>query len=166
MNRIAEMTPRPSLNPLPAIFAVDDDEGDRLLFLRAVGEAKLPYPCRLFTAGEHLLDALIDVLRGAAAPVVCFIDVKMAGMSGLDVLRWIRAQHALDAMPVVMLSSSDHPENLAEAHQFGAQCYIAKFPPADQLREIITSAERYFTAAHGGSAFSVACNLLHGETVS
>lgn len=151
-----------SLNPIDAglIYCVDDDDGDRALFRRALEGAGLHCECRSFHAGEELLDALIGVMRGAPAPIACFVDIKMAGMSGLDVLRWIRAQRALDSIPVVMLSSSDDPQFLSEAHHFGAQCYVTKFPPAEHLAEIITEARRYAAAAMGNTAFALPCNLL------
>jgi two-component system response regulator len=150
----------------PTVFAVDDDESDRRLFLRAMTDAGMPHRCRLFACGDDLLDALIDVLRGAAAPSACFVDVKMAGMSGLDVLRWIRAQPGLNGIPVIMLSSSDDPQFLSEALQFGAQCYAAKFPGAGQLREILSAAERHTAAATCCSAFQLPCNLLVASRVS
>lgn len=149
----------------PAIFLVDDDESDRLLFLRAMADARLPYRGKVFGCGDDLLDALIDVLRGAPAPLACFIDVKMAGMSGLDVLRWIRAQSALNRIAVIMLSSSDDPQFLSEAVQFGAQCYATKFPGPEQLREIVNAAERHAAAASCCSAFQLPCNLLVANRV-
>jgi two-component system, response regulator len=145
---------------LDPIFAVDDEEHDRQLFLRALAAAGIENPCRQFTCGCEMLDALIDVLRGDRAPVACFVDVKMARMTGLDVLRWIRAQQALHEVPVVMLSSSEASDHIAEAMLHGAQCYTAKFPAPDQLREIFANAKRFTAAACGSSTFPVACNLL------
>jgi CheY-like chemotaxis protein len=145
---------------LAAIFAVDDEDNDRRLFLRALAAAEIEHPCRQFTCGYEMLDALIEVLRGAPLPIACFIDVKMAGMSGLDVLRWIRAQQALREMPVIMLSSSEAPDHIDEAMLHGAQCYTAKFPGPEHLRQIIENAQRFTAAACGGSAFQLPCNLL------
>lgn len=145
------------------VYAVDDEETDRELFVRALREAGANCRCRVFASGDELLDALIDVLRGAPPPVACFIDVKMAGMSGLDVLRWIRAQPGLRSVAVIMLSSSDAPSYLAEAMQFGAQCYAAKFPAPDQLREILRAAKCHAATASCASAFELPCNLLVGS---
>lgn len=144
----------------PAIFLVDDEAPDRLLFQRALAEARVALPCRVFSCGDDLLEALLGVLRGAPAPLACFIDVRMAGMSGLDVLRWIRAQPNLNRIAIVMLSSSDDPQFLSEALQFGAQCYTTKFPGPDQLRDILAAAERHAAAASCCSAFQLPCNLL------
>jgi CheY-like chemotaxis protein len=144
------------------IFAVDDEADDRSYFARLVGAPGLEYPCRVFPAGEEMIDALLLVLRGAAPPLACFIDVKMSGMNGFDVLRWIRCQRPLDDVPIVMLSSSDDPQKLSEARGFGAQCYIAKFPTPLQLRSVILEAQRFSTARAREASFHLPYNLLVG----
>jgi CheY-like chemotaxis protein len=148
--------PSSRLRPL---FMVDDEEVDQLLFGRLVREAKIANPVRVFSRGDELIDALIGVLRGTAAPLACFVDVRMPGMNGFDVLRWIRCQHSLDGMPVVMLSSSEELRDLNEARHDGAQCYLAKFPAASQLQEIVMEAER-MAAVSPEHAFKLSCNLL------
>jgi CheY-like chemotaxis protein len=150
--------------PLPrsaarSLFLVDDDEDDQMLFTRLLRETGISHPARIFSRGEEMIDALIEVLRGAAPPLVCFVDVRMPGMNGFDVLRWIRCQHALDGMPVVMLSSSEEARDVNEAAHYGAQCYLAKFPTGAQLHEIVAEAERV-AAASPDHAFKLACNLL------
>lgn len=150
-------------NLLPServIFAADDEAGDRLLLARLLEQPGLEYPCRFFSSGEEIMDALLTVLRGAPAPLACFIDVKMAGMSGFDVLRWVRCQDALDSVPVIMLSSSDDPQKLNEARGVGAQCYVGKFPSATELRNIVTEAQRYSADRSTPAAFHLPCNLL------
>ena len=141
------------------LFLVDDEEADRTAFCRLLRDSNIPNSCRVFAHGEELIDALIEVLRGAPLPLACFLDVRMPGMNGFDVLRWIRCQHALDDMAVVMLSSSEEPAHLAEANHFGAQCYLSKFPDAAQLLEIIRAAERAAEASCA-NAFKLQCNLL------
>lgn len=148
------------------IFAVDDEASDRQILERLLQQPGLEYGCRLFSSGDEIIDALLKVLRGQTPPLACFIDVKMAGMSGFDVLRWIRCQDVLDSVPVIMLSSSDDPQKLNEARGVGAQCYVAKFPSAGELRAIITEAQRYTEDHAAPAAFRLPCNLLlgHGAT--
>ncbi|HUR59904.1 MAG TPA: response regulator [Opitutaceae bacterium] len=141
------------------LFMVDDEEIDRLLFQRLLAQTGVDYPCRQFSSGEQLIDALITVLRGATPPIACFVDVRMSGMTGFDVLRWIRCQRALDDIAVVMLSSSEEPHDLSDALYFGAQCYVAKFPAAPQLREILDEADAVASAARD-RPFKINCNLL------
>lgn len=129
------------------------------MFERTLREARVPNPLRAFRHGEDLIDALIGILRGAPPPVACFVDVKMTGMSGFDVLRWIRCQGALDDVPVIMLSSSEAPHDLTEALYYGAQCYLAKFPAPEQLRDVVQQAETMAEATLT-RPFRVPCNLL------
>lgn len=144
----------------PAVFCVDDDPDDRQLFAELLRRAGCSQACRFFDSGEALLDGLLEVLRGAREPVACFMDVKMTGMSGLDVLRWIRCQRDLDTVPVIMMSSFDRAEAVADALRCGAQCFIKKFPPLAQLREIMGEARRFGRARSPADAFPVECNLL------
>ena len=130
-----------------------------MVFQRLLTQAGVEHPCRQFSSGEQLIDALISVLRGAPPPLACFVDVRMSGMTGFDVLRWIRCQHALDDISVVMLSSSEEPHDLSDALYFGAQCYVAKFPAAQQLREILDEADAVASAARA-RPFKLSCNLL------
>lgn len=142
------------------IFAVDDELDDRLIFSRLVQKAGLAQPCLSFASGDEMIDALLGVLRGNVPPLACFIDVKMAGMSGFDVLRWIRCQDRLDSVPVIMLSSSDDPQKLHEARGVGAQCYVTKFPSPQELQAIMASARSYAEDRATPAAFRVPCNLL------
>lgn len=153
---------RPRTPAASIVFCVDDDAADRQLFGRLLQQPGLDYPCHTFGCGEDLLDALLNVLRGAPPPLACFVDVKMDGMSGFDVLRWIRCQHALDCVPVIMMSSCEDPAVLVDAASSGAQCYVAKFPTAAQLRELMYEAERYSAAHSSAGAFQVPFNLLRG----
>ena len=150
---------RPPTGSRP-IFLVDDNDDDRMLFCRLLQQSQIANPCRVFGHGEDAIDALIAVLRGGPVPLTCFLDVRMPGMNGFDVLRWIRCQHPLDEMPVVMLSSSDEARDLHEANCSGAQCYLSKFPSATELAAIVHEAERAAINAPGG-AFKLPCNLLY-----
>jgi CheY-like chemotaxis protein len=146
------------------IFSADDCAADRLLFARLLEQRSPEYLCDFFTSGEEMIGALITVLRGAPAPLACFIDVRMGGMSGIDVLRWIRCQNALEAMPVIMLSSSDDPQTLSEVYGYGAQCFVSKFPNATELRAVLAEAERYAQDRATPLAFHLPCNLLGHQT--
>jgi CheY-like chemotaxis protein len=160
-NRTYPLMETPERNGLFArpVFMVDDEPEDRTAFAQLLKCAEEEYVAQLFARGEDLIDALLRVLRGAAAPLVCFVDVKMAGMSGFDVLRWIRCQQALADLPVVMLSSADDPDKLVEAKRVGAQCYIVKFPTVSQLRELLREAER-FPEKQAVAPFKLRYNLL------
>jgi CheY-like chemotaxis protein len=147
------------------ILAVDDDEDDIELMRRLFRKAGVIRPVEVFREGEELIAALTTLIGKedqGAIPLLCFLDVKMPSINGHEVLHWIRDQPQLDRLAVVMLSSSEHPEDVKQAAEGGAQCYLAKYPRADVLKSVLDEAER---VSKSGAAvckewFGVTANLL------
>jgi two-component system response regulator len=134
-------------NLLRPIVAVDDEEDDRFFFSRLLRKAGVALPVRTFAGGGEAKKALTAAHASGIRPCACFLDVKMPGVTGFDVLAWIRANGAFDRLPVFMLSSSDHPSDLRRAEELGAQGYFRKHPSEAEVRQIIT----LVTSAAGGT---------------
>ena len=56
----------------------------------------------------------------------------MPKKSGFEVLEWIRRQRLFKSLPVLMLTSSEHPADMEKARQLAADDYLLK--PADPLK--------------------------------
>lgn len=152
----------PPPQPRSVIAAVDDDEDDIDLMRMLFRKAAIRNPFHVYQRGEEVIAAL-SALKDSAHPVLpllCFLDVKMPAMNGHDILKWIRAQPELNGMPVVMLSSSEHPTDVERAAENGAQCYLAKYPQPAVLRQVIEEAERFVNGAPAGECFRLPANLL------
>jgi DNA-binding NtrC family response regulator len=72
-----------------------------------------------------------------------FLDIKMPGMDGLEVLQRIRASH--DALPVVMISGHATVSTAVEATRLGAFDFIEK--PLASERVLVTVATPSTAAA-------------------
>jgi CheY-like chemotaxis protein len=131
---------------LPLIIAIDD-EADDIFFLRhIIQKTAVPHRFQPFANGEAAVGGLSSMLAGETAfdlPLVCFLDVKMAAMTGFDVLRWIRGQKGLDALPVIMISSSDDPQDVDQARELGAQGYLKKYPSAAAMKTVLDEAREF-----------------------
>lgn len=66
------------------------------------------------------------VKRAPGRPTVVLLDVKMPRLDGLEVLRQVKADEQLKAMPVVMLTSSQDERDVRESYQLGANAYVVK----------------------------------------
>jgi DNA-binding NarL/FixJ family response regulator len=75
-------------------------------------------------------------------PDVCLLDITMQGIDGIETLRRIRV--ADPSARVVMLTSSEAPEDLSQAVAAGAAGYVTKNVEHDELVQAIRS-------AHAGS---------------
>ncbi len=130
---------------LPLIIAIDDEPDDIFFLRHTLGKVDLPHNFQSYANGEAAMVALTSIASTGSAsfPLVCFLDVKMIGLSGFDVLKWIRAQRPLDALPVVMYSSSDHPQDVDLARELGAQAYVKKYPSASAMRTLLDEARDF-----------------------
>lgn len=88
----------------------------------------------------------LTLLRSITADVI-LMDLRMPGMSGLDVIRAINSQ--LEAPAVIVLTSFGTDEDIYQCVGAGAQGYVLKDTPQDELLEAIHSVykkKRYFPA--------------------
>ncbi|HEY0063916.1 MAG TPA: response regulator [Telluria sp.] len=66
------------------------------------------------------------LLDGGLAPAICFCDVRMPRMSGIELLEKIKAHPTYAALPVVLVSSASDRETVLQAVRLGAVGYILK----------------------------------------
>jgi CheY-like chemotaxis protein len=146
------------------ILAVDDDDDDIDLMRLLFRKAGVTHPVEVYRQGEDLIDALTALVAKPRdnIPLLCFLDVKMPTISGHELLRWMRQKPELDHLSVVMLSSSEHPEDVKQAAEGGAQCYLAKYPHPSVLKGVLEEAERLASrgAAVSKEWFALQANLL------
>lgn len=130
---------------VPAILVAEDDAQHRLLIRAALAAAKLANPVQLVSDG----DAAIAYLAGAGTPsnghqhplpVLVLLDVHMPGVSGLEVLAWLRAQPGrLGQIPTVLLTASDDEADIDGAFAAGATSYLVKPVGFDALVDVVRS---------------------------
>ena len=128
------------MNGLGRILLVEDDPKDIDLTLRALAQYNLANEVVVARDGEEALDYLFHrgdfETRSTDNPAVLLLDLKLPQVPGLDVLKWMRSQPALVEIPVVILSSSKHEEDVSTAYGLGANAYLVKPSDRGQLQRI------------------------------
>ena len=115
---------------LKSILLVEDDPQDVQLMLAALEQHHLADSVFVVHDGAEALDYLY--YRGAFAhrsrgyPVLVLLDLKMPKVNGLEVLKTIKSDELLKAIPVVVLSSSREISDLAECYRHGVNGYVVK----------------------------------------
>ncbi len=71
----------------------------------------------------------------------CFI-LKLTGISGFEVLSWLRGQPKFDGLPVLILTASIHPEDRARALALGADAFVVKSVDFDDLQLLVQALNR------------------------
>lgn len=78
-----------------------------------------------------------QMLTGGLHPALCCCDVRMPGMSGIDLLRRLRAEPRLRNIPVLLVTSASDKQTVTDAIALGASGFIVKpFQSADLLRKV------------------------------
>ena len=59
-------------------------------------------------------------------PDIILLDVKLPGMNGFELLRIIKGRPETKRIPVIILTTSKHDEEIAKGYDYGANSYIVK----------------------------------------
>lgn len=108
------------------IFIIDDDQGVLDSFDAMLGDN---YPLILVNNGNEALK-----LIGRRTPRLLFLDIKMPGSNGMEVLRRIREKKLEVEVVLITALPQDHYEALA--HQYGIYKYLRKPLDVDEVEEI------------------------------
>ena len=114
-----------------AVLYAEDDPDDRLLADMACHDCGAANPVVFVENGIEALEYLRHTGRhsrqaGWLQPGLVLLDLNMPGMGGIETTRIVRADPSLRHMPVVMLTTSAAPEDIAASYDAGASSYIIK----------------------------------------
>lgn len=124
------------------ILYVEDEEDDVFLLRHSFKQAGIANPLLSLGDGE----AALEYLSGAGEysnradyplPVLLLLDINLPMVSGLEVLKWLRAQPGYRVLPVLILSSSSQDSDIMRAYELGANGYLVK---PSGLQKLVTLA--------------------------
>lgn len=112
------------------ILLVEDNPDDEALTLRALKKGHVANLVVVVRDGEEALEYLFRTGRYAdlkdPLPEVIMLDLKLPKVSGLEVLKQLRANPATRLIPVAILTSSREDRDLIEGYSLGANSFIVK----------------------------------------
>ncbi|HEV7476477.1 MAG TPA: nitrogen regulation protein NR(I) [Burkholderiales bacterium] len=113
------------------VWIVDDDRSIRWVIEKALSREGIAFSS--FSSAQEALDAL-----AGSAPEVLVSDVRMPGMSGLELLQTVKQRHP--AVPVIVMTAYSDLDSAVAAFQGGAYEYLPKPFDVDQAVELIRRA--------------------------
>src|SRR5665647_1552177 len=121
------------------ILLVEDNEGDIVLTLEALKEAKVVNGVHVVKDGEAALQYLRkeDIYKNMETPDLILLDINLPKVNGLEVLTEIKKDKDLMTMPVVMLTTSDSEKDILESYQRHANCYITKSADFEKFMQVV-----------------------------
>jgi chemotaxis family two-component system response regulator Rcp1 len=132
---------------LPAeILLVEDNAADVRLMQEVLKECGLTGKLSIVRDGEQALAFLHQQgsFQKCPRPALILLDLNLPRKSGRAVLAAIKQDQLLRRIPVIVLSSSTLPADIAEAYDLHANCYIPKPVDLDQLLRIGKQIEAFW----------------------
>jgi two-component system response regulator len=112
------------------ILLVEDNASDEKLTLRAFKKGNIENEIVVVRDGREALDYLLGSPAPGGAeprlPALVLLDLNLPMISGLEVLRRLRADERTRFLPVVILTSSKEDEDLISGYALGANAYVRK----------------------------------------
>ena len=108
---------------------------DHPMFRAAVSQALRSVVDGARVAEAASQNSLESVLAAEGSVDLVLLDLTMPGAMGFSSLIWLRGEYP--DLPVIVISSNDHPRTVRRAQQFGAAGFVSKAAPADVLGQAV-----------------------------
>lgn len=102
-----------------SILIVEDDPFTRAVLGRRL--EKCGYRVTAVASAEVAID---ELKRGL--PAIVLLDIKLPGMSGLELLEWLRGEYRTRGLPVILISALKENKDIVRGLELGANDYVAK----------------------------------------
>src|SRR6201993_78205 len=134
---------------LATIVLVEDEATDATLLRRAFAKAKVMNPIVHLKNGDEALAYLAGVGKyndriKHPIPALILLDLKMPGMTGLQLLQWMRTNREVRRIPVVVLTSDEAARTINAAYDLGANSYLVKPGDPEQVARLVETVQRYW----------------------
>jgi CheY-like chemotaxis protein len=123
------------------ILLVEDDPNDTLLLERTISRFNVGRSLQVVPNGEMAIAYLdgqseFEDRERYPVPTLLFLDLKLPGLSGFEVLTWVRRQPRLSKMQVVVLTGSRKSLDIYRAYELGATSYLVKPIKPEDIAEL------------------------------
>ena len=110
------------------VIVVEDNADDRDLLLRQLKKSGMDGHVKFIADGREAFDFLTGPRASVLAEelIAIFLDLKLPSMGGVELLRRIRTSDNLRKLPVIVMTSSNDPKDIAECRRLKVTNYVAK----------------------------------------
>jgi len=109
------------------IIIAEDNEGHVLLVKKNLRRAGIKNEILHFGNGQDLLDFLFQQGENQnGKQYLLLLDIRMPKVDGIEALRQIKQDKRFQKMPVIMLTTTDNPQEIDKCYELGCNVYITK----------------------------------------
>jgi len=139
------MSPPQLLNAIDVLL-VDDDPGDTLMIREAFEDNKVRNRLTCVTDGVQAIEYLRREGQhaGVPRPDLILLDLNLPRKDGREVLAEIKADDDLQAIPVVVLTTSQAEEDVLRSYKLHANAYVTKPVDFERFIEVVRQIDEFF----------------------
>lgn len=128
------------------ILLVEDNEGDIVLTMEALDDARILNKVYVKRDGAEALDFLYSMIDNNTSelPDLILLDINLPKIDGKEVLHKIKTHPTLKKIPVVMLTTSSSEVDILESYNNHANCYIIKPVDLNKFFNIVKAIENFW----------------------
>ena len=111
------------------VLVIEDSNEDYTAILRAFERASADVDISRSETGDEALEKLREVALGgkfAQLPQLILLDLNLPGSDGREILSEIKSDESLKMIPVVVLTTSTNPRDVADCYRKGVSGYCTK----------------------------------------
>lgn len=108
------------------ILIIEDNPDDEALLMRQLKKAGLQEHVKAIHDGAKALAYFTDERVALQDLVAVFLDLKLPRVSGLEILEAIRAGERTQHLTVIVMTSSNSPQQMEKCKELGVSCYVQK----------------------------------------
>jgi DNA-binding response OmpR family regulator len=121
------------------ILLVEDNPSDVELVRTAFSELGIPAEYTVYHDGDEAIDGLLGMVHDEVHPHLVLLDLNLPRTSGHEVLDRLRELPYFDTVPVIVLSTSNHPVDRSRSLAAGADDYLVKPPRYEELLALVAN---------------------------
>ena len=114
------------MNAVRRILIIEDNRDDEELLLRQLKKAQLDRHVQVIHHGGKALAYLTNARNDCENLAAIFLDLKLPTVSGIKILEAIRSDEGLRKLIVIVMTSSNDPEELKRCKELGVSCFVEK----------------------------------------
>lgn len=128
------------------ILLVEDEPGDAYLTTEALKSAKIINEVHLVEDGVQAMAFLQREAPYADAPRpdLILLDLNLPRKDGRQVLAEIKQNPSLNAIPVVVLTTSSADEDVLQSYNLRANCYVTKPVDLEQFMAVVKATQDFW----------------------
>lgn len=115
-----------TLTQAVTILMIEDDDGHARLIEKNIRRAGVTNEVVHLRDGTSAVDFLFGEAGAIHAPFMILLDLNLPDMSGVDILRRVKADERFRRAPVIVLTTTDDRDEIARCYDLGCNVYITK----------------------------------------